>query len=157
MSEGANPKAVALALAEAKAVNQPADPEALVIGADQTLQIEDRLFDKTKTVQDVRDRLISLRGNAFELHSALAGACDHKVVWRYEETSRLRVRDFSDDFLDRYLERNGNALATSLAGFVLEGEGVQLFDQIDGDYFSILGLPLLPLLNWLRMAGGLVS
>ena len=98
-------------------------------------------------------QLKQLRGRTHELHSALALVRDGTVLFDCVDTARLTMRDFSDDFLDTYLELAGKAVLTSVGGYQLEGIGVHLFERVDGDYFTILGLPLLPLLDFLRQNG----
>ena len=154
-SRGTDVRDIAVALADAKALAINPQAAAVVIGADQTLEFDGRLFDKTAGLAEARARLRLLRGQVFRLHTALAGARDGRIVWRRLETAQLLMRPFSDEFLDAYLSRNAPALASSLASFELEGEGAQLFEAIEGDYFAILGLPLLPLLAWLRSCGAL--
>jgi septum formation protein len=148
------PLEVASTLADAKAVKvSDAQPTALVIGADQTLELDGRLFDKPPDLAHARVRLTVLRGRVHRLHSAVALALGGVVIWRETVTSSLTMRAFSDAFLEDYLRRNGEAVLSSVGGYALEGEGVQLFDHIEGDYFSILGLPLLGLLAALRDQG----
>jgi septum formation protein len=151
---GQTPEAVALALAEAKAKRvSDARPEALVIGADQTLDFEGGLFDKAASLGEARTRLLMLRGRSHRLHSGTAVARGGQVVWRKCASSTLTMRDFSDAWLDGYLARNPGPALSSVGGYELEGEGAQLFDRIIGDYFAILGLPLLGLLGCLRKEG----
>ncbi len=145
---------VAERLAAAKALDRALTRDSLVVGADQTLEFEGRLLDKTRSLAETRDRLLMLRGLPFSLHCAVAGAHEGRLVWSHNETARLRFRNFTNIYIDDYLSRNADALRVSLGGFELEGEGLQLLEQLDGDYFAILGLPLLPLLAWLRQAGG---
>jgi len=152
--DGVSVALIAERLATAKALDRACEPATLVIGADQTLEVDGALLDKTKSLAETRERLRTLRGRAFRLHSAVAGAVFGHVRWSHSETARLRFRDFSDRYLDEYLARNAKSLGVSLAGFELEGEGAQLLEEVQGDYFAILGLPLLPLLGWLRQAGG---
>ncbi len=154
LADGVSAAMVAERLAAAKALDRAREPETLVIGADQTLEIDGRLLDKTTSLKETRARLLGLRGVAFSLHCAVAGADGGRVVWSHNETAHLTFRDFSESYLDDYLSRNADTLCASLGGFEFEGEGVQLFEQVDGDYFAILGLPLLPLLAWLRRSGG---
>ncbi len=150
------PDAVALALAEAKAVRaSAARPGALVIGADQTLDFEGRLFDKAASLAEARARLMMLRGRAHRLHAGVAVARDGQVLWRKCASSTLTMRDFTDAWLDAYLARNPGPALSSVGCYELEGEGAQLFDRIIGDYFAILGLPLLGLLGCLRREGAL--
>jgi septum formation protein len=153
---GQTPDAVALALAEAKALRvSKARPDALVIGADQTLDFEGRLFDKAASLTEARERLVMLRGRSHRLHAGIAVVRGDRIVWRKCATSSLTMRDFSDAWLDGYLERNPGSALSSVGCYELEGEGAQLFDRIIGDYFAILGLPLLGLLGCLRKEGAL--
>jgi septum formation protein len=156
--EGAGPRTIAerLAAAKAKAVSA-GRPDAIVIGADQTLDLDGALFDKVETLDDARRRLQLLRGRRHLLHSAVVAAQAGDVVWRLVDSPRLSMRAASDAFIDAYLERHGDALLGSVGCYQLETDGVQLFDQVEGDYFSILGLPLTPLLNFLREHGALAS
>jgi septum formation protein len=154
LAGGAGPRAVAERLGEAKALavsaRRPAD---LVIGADQTLDLGGALYDKPVDLAEARRHLAALRGREHALHGGIVAAEAGEVVWRTTETSRLWMRDFSDDFLEAYLDRGGEALLASVGAYQLEGEGAQLFERIEGDYFAILGLPLLPLLAFLRQRG----
>ncbi len=154
LAEGIDVSGVAQRLAAAKALDRALLPDTLVIGADQTLEFDGRLLDKTTSLSETRARLLNLRGLPFSLHCAVAGAIEGRLVWSHKETARVRFRQFSESYLDHYLSRNEDTLSVSLGGFELEGEGVQLLEWVEGDYFAILGLPLLPLLAWLRQAGG---
>jgi septum formation protein len=154
LANGATPLEVAERLGEAKALAVSARrPDDLVIGADQTLDLAGRLFDKPADLGEARAHLTALRGHGHALHGGIVAAQRGEVAWRTTETSRLWMRDFSDDFLDGYLARGGEALLASVGAYQLEGEGAQLFERIEGDYFAILGLPLLPLLGFLRERG----
>lgn len=158
LAAGEGPCKIALALAEAKAVAVSAlRPGAVVIGADQTLDLAGALRDKAVDLADARRRLEELKGRAHRLHAALAIAEDGAVVWRTVESPSLTMRDFSGRFLEDYLARNGADLLGSVGCYQLEGEGAQLFERIEGDYFAILGLPLLPLLAELRARGALAA
>jgi len=128
-----------------------------VIGADQTLSLGNQLFDKARDLGQAGSQLRQLRGRCHTLHAGLAVAMEGRIVWRHLETATLTMRDFSDAFLARYLADVGEALLTSVGCYQLEGPGAQLFDDIDGDYFTILGLPLLPLLAFLRQQKVLAS
>jgi septum formation protein len=152
------PVQIAMTLAEAKAasVSTP-DSAELVLGADQVLALEAAVFDKPRDLTEARAHLIALRGRTHELHSTLCCMRGGKTLWRHAGMARLTMRDFSAAFLDRYLARAGSDAASSVGVYKLEGEGIQLFEKIEGDYFTILGLPLLPLLGFLRQQGEIVS
>ena len=155
LAEGAAPREVADALAELKAFKVSTKRPGLVIGSDQTLELDGALFDKVDTVEQARERLIQLRGKVHKLHSAVVVARDGQPIWRRIETAKLSVRDFSDAWLDGYLARNVPDVLSSVGCYFLEGEGVQMFDRIDGDYFAILGLPVVGLFDFLRLHGAL--
>ena len=156
VGEGLGPREMADALAELKAVRLSAG-EALVIGADQTLDLDGELIDKAASVDEARARLGRLRGRAHKLHAAVVVARAGRPIWREVQTATLWMRDFSDPFLDAYLDREGEAVLSSVGCYRLEDAGVQLFSRIDGDYFTILGLPLLGLLGLLRRHGALIA
>ncbi|HEY1749999.1 MAG TPA: Maf family protein [Caulobacteraceae bacterium] len=156
LAQGATPRDVAERLGEAKALAVSARrPGDIVVGADQTLDLAGQLFDKAADVAEARARLVAMRGRGHALHGGLVVAEGGAVVWRTTETSRLWMRGFSDAWLDGYLARGGEALLGSVGCYLLEGEGAQLFERIEGDYFAILGLPLLPLLAFLRERGAI--
>ena len=141
-------------LAEAKALDvSQKNPGRLVIGADQTLGCGEVLYDKALDMKDVRQKLLALRGNTHALFSAVACAKDGNIIWRYVDAAHLTMRDFSPEFLGKYLALVGEDVLTSVGGYKLEAQGSQLFEKIKGDYFTILGLPLLPLLEFLRKSG----
>ena len=146
--------ALAMALADLKALaGARLRPGALVIGADQTLASDGRLYDKPVDAHEARAHLRRLRGRTHTLHAAICVARDDRVIWRHLSQAHLTMRDFSDAFLDDYVALCGESLTTSVGAYRLEGPGTQLFERIEGDYFAILGLPLLPLLDFLRGAG----
>ena len=155
LGEGAGPREVADALAELKAIRVSARNDALVIGADQTLDLDGTLFDKAASLEEARERLLALRGRPHRLHAAVVVAQGGAPIWREVQTSTLWMRPFTDDFLDDYLAREGEALLGSVGCYRLEGLGAQLFSRIDGDYFAVLGLPLFGLLDLLRRHGAL--
>jgi septum formation protein len=155
LAEGANAREIADALAELKAIKVSRSHPGFVVGADQTLELEGELYDKAETVADARARLQVLRGKPHKLHSAVVVAKDGAPIWREVATATLTMRDFSDAFLDDYLAEEGEAALGSVGCYRLEGRGVQLFSRIDGDYFTILGLPLMGLLDLLRRHGEL--
>ncbi len=150
----ADAAAVARRLACAKAVAVAAGmPGRLVLGADQTLTRGDRRFSKPADRSAAAEQLRALRGRTHELHSALALARDGTVLFTHVGTARMTMRGFSDQFLEAYLDMAGEAAFASVGGYQLEGIGIHLFERVDGDYFTILGLPLLPLLAYLRDNG----
>lgn len=153
-AEQASAAAVAETLAELKALHiSRRKPEALVIGADQMLECEGRWFDKPATLEEARTQLQALSGKT---HSLLASVCvvqGGQRLWHHNEGARLQVRELSEAFLDSYLEAVGEAALTSVGAYQLEGRGAQLFARVQGDYFTILGLPLLALLDFLRNQG----
>jgi septum formation protein len=153
LAAGAGPRQVAEALAELKAVAVSKDRPGLVIGADQTLDLDGRLFDKAPDQSSARERLRTLRGRAHQLHSAVVVAEGGQAVWAETVSATLTMRDFSEAFLEAYLAAEGEAALGSVGCYRLEGPGVQLFSSIDGDYFTILGLPLMGLLELLRSRG----
>jgi septum formation protein len=154
---GATPRDVADALAELKAVKASLGRPGLVIGADQTLDLKGELFDKADSLDEARSRLSMLRGQTHKLHSAVVVAKDGVAIWREVPAAVLTMRPFTDAFLDAYLARHGEGLLASVGCYRLEDDGVQLFEKIDGDYFTILGLPLTGLLDLLRRHGALAT
>jgi septum formation protein len=151
-----DPFAVAALLAREKALRVATElPGRLVVGADQTLTLGNRRFDKPADRAAARAQLQALAGRVHELHSAVAVARGRDVVFEHVGVARLTVRPLSDDFLDRYLDAAGAAVTASVGAYQVEALGVQLFERIDGDHFTILGLPLLPLLAYLRAEGSL--
>lgn len=155
---GSSPSQLATALAEAKAMSVSSTmTEGLVIGADQVLNLDGAGFGKPKDTQSARDQLRRLRGRAHRLDTAICCAEAGRVVWRHLARPELRMRTFSDDFLERYLHDVGAATQASVGAYQLESLGAQLFEAIEGDYFAILGLPLLPLLGFLRSRGAIAT
>jgi septum formation protein len=152
--EGLDAASCATALAETKAMRvSERHSDALVIGADQMLDCAGTWFDKPRDRGEARAQLVALRGKRHELVSAVAVVRNGAVIWRLVDRSRLTMRAFSDRFLDAYLAALGDDALAAVGVYQLEGLGAQLFERIEGDYFSILGLPLLPLLDFLRGHG----
>lgn len=129
----------------------------LVVGADQMLACDGVWFDKPASLADAKNQLISLRGKTHELISAVCVVCDGVVIWHHIECATITMRDFSDRFIDQYIERMGEDMLATVGGYELEGLGAQLFSHIEGDYFTILGMPLLPLLEFLRAHGVIIE
>lgn len=153
---GATPSSLAVALAEAKARDVAQRfPEALVIGADQTLSLDGRVFHKPADMGAARQTIQSLSGKTHHLNSGVAIAHGRKVLWRLVDTARLTMRPLSSKQIEHYLEWVGQKALSSVGAYQIEGEGIRLFESIEGDYFTIIGLPLLPLLAALRALGGL--
>ncbi|MGE0596307.1 MAG: Maf family nucleotide pyrophosphatase [Hyphomonadaceae bacterium] len=151
--EGMALREQAAALAALKALSISETRKGLVIGADQMLALEEEVFDKPRDAAEARAHLVRLRGRTHELITALVAARDGVVIWRHTDAPRLKMRNFSDTFLDLYLRQAGDDVLRSVGGYQLEGLGAQLFERVEGDYFSVLGLPLLPLLAFLRAQG----
>ena len=153
-AERAQPRDIADVLAELKALKVSSrHPEATVIGADQVLSLGAELFQKPGTVDVARMQLKRLRGATHVLSSAVCVARGGSVVWRFVGQARLTMRDFSDAFLETYLADAGADILGSVGAYHVEGLGIQLFSRIDGDTFTILGLPMVPLLDFLRTHG----
>ncbi len=154
----ATPRAAALLLAQEKAKAVSASsPKRTVLGADQTLSLGTRRFSKPKNRSGAADQIRTMSGKTHELHSACAVVVDGKIEFEHAESVRLTMRALSDTFIERYLDAAGDAVTTSVGAYQIEGLGVQLFESIEGHYFSILGLPLLPLLAYFRRAGLIVE
>lgn len=153
-AKGLSPEETAICLAEAKArVLSARFPDAMVLGCDQILALGSVLYDKPATLEEAGDHLRAFRGRAHRLISAAVLVQGGETVWNHLDTATLHVRDLSDTFIHDYLQREGARVLTSVGAYRLEGLGVQLFQSIDGNYFTILGLPLVALLEELRKHG----
>jgi len=153
---GVTPADVALILAEAKATAvSEARRDALVIGSDQTLSLGDELFHKPADMEAARHHLLKLSGRTHHLNSAVALARGGEIVWHHVSVARMTMRSLDPGFVGRHLAEVGDAALTSVGAYQVEGRGIQLFERIDGDYFTIVGLPLLPLLAALRELGAI--
>ncbi|CVI60462.1 MULTISPECIES: Maf-like protein [Agrobacterium] len=149
--DGASPEEVALELARAKALAvSTLYPGALVLGCDQTMALGARVYHKPKTMAEAEAHLLSLSGKVHRLNSAAVLVRHGEVVWQIVSSAELTVRTLSAEFVSRHLHCVGEKALSSVGAYQLEGEGIQLFTSIEGDYFTILGLPLLPLLSKLR-------
>lgn len=153
---GAAPEAVALALAEAKALAVAvAAPGRLVLGSDSLVEVDGRRFDKPSSRENAAEHLRFFSGKVMRLHSAAALARDDAIVWRHAAVAKLSVRRLSDSFIHSYLDREWPAVAGCVGVFRIEDRGVQLFEAIEGDHFTVLGMPLLAVLGALREHGEL--
>lgn len=150
------PEDVASVLAEAKAQDVSSrNPGAIVIGSDQTLSLGEEILHKATTMDEARRRLLALSGKTHELNSAIVLAKDGETIWRHISIAQMTMRDLDPGFVGRHLSNVGDRVLSSVGAYQFEGEGIQLFDRIDGDYFTIIGLPLLPLLAQLRALGAI--
>ena len=148
---GATPEEVAQVLAEAKALDvSEKSPDAVVIGCDQTLSLGDEIFHKPADMEAARRQLLKFSGKTHQLNSAVVLVKDGKTLWRHVSIARMTMRDLDPGFVGRYLGRVGDTALSSVGAYQVEGPGIQLFEKIEGDYFTIVGLPLLPLLAELR-------
>ncbi len=157
-AESASPRDIADALAEAKALKlAQRHPQALVLGCDQILALGPQLFSKPQTRDEARQQLRDLSGQTHQLLSAAVLYHEGQPIWRHVGVARLTMRAFSDSYLDEYLDRTWPTIQNSVGGYHLEAEGIRLFSAIEGDYFTILGIPLLPLLSYLSLRGFISS
>ena len=158
LAEGSRLRDIADALAEAKAMRVSRVEPGLVIGADQIMVMKDaagveQLYDKPPTIAAARERLLAMRGTHHDLIGAVVICENGTPVWRHMCKTRLWVREFSEAFLDHYIEMEGEALTKSVGAYRFEGPGAQLFTKVEGGFFAILGLDLLPVLEYLRLRG----
>lgn len=153
-AEQAPHRDIADKLAEIKAlkVSQKC-PENFVLGCDQILSFKEEIFSKPKSKEGLRDQLMALKSNRHELLSAAVICQNAQPIWRFVGTARLTMRDFSETFLDNYIDQNWKSVENCVGGYQIEAEGIQLFQRVEGDYFSILGMPLLEILNFLIVRG----
>lgn len=153
---GASPEDVATILAEAKATEvSERMPGALVLGCDQTLSLGDEVFHKPADMEGARRHLLALSGKTHQLNSAAVLARDGTVLWRHVGIANLTMRRLDPAFIGRHLARAGAKALSSVGAYQIEGEGIQLFEKVEGDHFTIVGLPLLPLLTELRSLGAI--
>lgn len=157
LESNSKPRDIADALAEAKAVKVSRSNDGFVIGADQVMVMDRKLYDKPKNMAEARERLLSMRDKTHFLIGAVVICESGLPVWRHMSKTSLHVRNFSEKFLDEYLDAEGEDILSSVGAYKFEGRGAQLFSKVDGDFFSILGLSLLPVLDYLRIRGVISS
>lgn len=156
--EGAPPRDVADTLAELKARRVAEKrPDALVIGCDQVLVLKDDILSKPATPEDARAQIAALSGRTHVLLSAAVACAEGRAVWRHVGTARLTMRQVTDGYVEEYVARNWDSIRHTVGSYKLEEEGVRMFTRIEGDYFTILGLPLLELLSWLTLRGDIAG
>jgi septum formation protein len=152
-SDGVSLSDQAVILAEMKALRISQTMQGIVIGADQILDLDGKGFDKPSTRHEAKERLLELSGRSHYLQTAVVGCIEGRVVWKHLVRPRLTMRRLTAQFIDDFVEAEGDDILASVGAYQVEKTGIHLFERIEGDYFSILGLPLLPLLAWLREIG----
>ena len=154
LAEQAPHRDIADKLAEIKALKvSQKNLGSFVLGCDQILSFDGKVFSKPKDQSDLRKQLSVLKSGTHELFSAAVICQDAKPIWRFIGKARLTMRDFSETFLDNYIEQNWKLVENCVGGYQIEGEGIRLFQRLDGDYFSVLGMPLLEIMNFLTVRG----
>ena len=157
LNDADTPEKAALALAKEKArILSAENPGTLVIGGDQVLSAEGRIINKARDKTEAKEKLKSLRGKTHELLSAAAIAKDGAVIWSHVSQARLAMHDFDDAFLDQYCAAAGEGLTRAVGAYEIESAGAWLFSKVEGDLFTVMGLPLLPLLSYLRAEHGVM-
>jgi septum formation protein len=153
-ADGATPRDIADALAETKAQRiSDRNPDAIVIGCDQVLEFQGKAWSKPQTAEQAHDQIARLSGQTHKLLSAVVLYQNQQPIWRHVATARLTMRDLGAEFLSDYIQQNWPGIGACVGGYKVEEQGIRLFSAIEGDHFTILGLPLLPLLSYLAQRG----
>ena len=150
--KAANEIALTLSLEKAKTVSEE-NPHSYVIGSDQILEFEDELFEKATSIEETKEKLLRLSGKTHSLYSAYSVLKNNEIIDQYCDRAALTMHKFNEDFVDLYIKKASNDVTQCVGGYAVEGIGITLFEKIDGDYYTILGMPLLPLLATLRAEG----
>lgn len=157
-NENVSPEEIAMVLGKAKAeIVSQSHLEAYVIGADQVLDFQGKIYEKPASIEQARENLLAFKGGEHYLHSAVCVFKNGVPIFEHIATATMTIRDFSEEFLDKYLEVAGDSVKTSVGAYRLEETGIHMFEAIEGDYFTILGLPVLPLLAFLRKENLVIS
>ena len=157
IQEGASKLSIVSTLAELKSIKVSSETPGLVIGADQIMVFDGAIYDKPKTIEEARERLIAIRNRTHYLMGSVVVSEGGVSVWRHSSKVELKARSFTDKFIDNYINQEGEALLQTVGAYRFEKRGSQLFSSVKGDFFSVLGLPLLPLLDYLRTRNAILS
>ena len=157
IQEGASKLSIVSTLAELKSIKVSSETPGLVIGADQIMVFDGAIYDKPKTIEEARERLMAIRNQTHYLMGSVVVSEGGVSVWRHSSKVELKVRSFTDKFIDNYIIQEGDALLQTVGAYRFEKRGSQLFSSVKGDFFSVLGLPLLPLLDYLRTRNAILS
>jgi septum formation protein len=150
-----SPIQTSLRLAELKALSLDVDDDDIVIGADQTMELNDEILNKPKSISEIRERLYLIRGRKYALHASACIAIAGQIVWTNTQSAHISMRMFSDECVRRYLSGNHPGDISRVSGYGIDDPGIQFMQTVEGDHFAVRGLPLFPLLDALRMHGGL--
>ena len=157
IQEGASKLSIVSTLAELKSIKVSSETPGLVIGADQIMVFDGAIYDKPKTIEEARERLIAIRNRTHYLMGSVVVSEGGVSVWRHSSKVELKARSFTDKFIDNYINQEGEVLLQTVGAYRFEKRGSQLFSSVKGDFFSVLGLPLLPLLDYLRTRNAILS
>ena len=157
IQEGASKLSIVSTLAELKSIKVSSETPGLVIGADQIMVFDGAIYDKPKTIEEARERLMAIRNQTHYLMGSVVVSEGGVSVWRHSSKVELKARSFTDKFIDNYINQEGEALLQTVGAYRFEKRGSQLFSSVKGDFFSVLGLPLLPLLDYLRTRNAILS